>query len=221
MQLLIGADQPLDHRPHLRRQPEGPGAGGGARTVEIERHLPAHDVGLLADLFRQGRAHRVGLVHQHAERGLERMGEVADLGARALDNLPVGVDELIDLGRQRRDVLRKFAGDALGLAAADAGHPFLQHPERPQAEPDGERGRADQRQRQRQERRRERPFEAPLLALDLVGVGCDLDQEASLVAGVDLALDHPQFMPARSDHVAAENGARIAHRGQVRQLSRE
>ena len=88
------------------------------------------------------------------------MGEIADLGARALDDLPVGVDELIDFGRQRRDVLRKFAGDALGLAAPDRGHAFLQHSERPQAEADRERRRADQRQRQRQERRSERPFEA-------------------------------------------------------------
>ena len=54
------------------------------------------------------------------------MGEIADLGARALDDLAIGVDQLIDLGRQRSDVLRKFAGDMFGLAAADCGHPFPQ-----------------------------------------------------------------------------------------------
>ena len=123
--------------------------------------------------------------------------------------------QLIDFGRQRRDVLRKFAGDAFGLAAADRRHPFLQHPQRAQAEADRERRRADQRQRQRQEGRRERPFEAALLALDHVGVGGDLDQIAPFVAGVDLALDHPQLVPARPDHVAAEDRAVILADGEA------
>ena len=55
MQLLVSADEPLDDRLHLRRCAKGPGAGGGARAVEIERHLPAHDLGLFAHLFRQAR----------------------------------------------------------------------------------------------------------------------------------------------------------------------
>ena len=92
VQLLEGADEPLDDWLHLRRRAKGPGAGGGARAVEIERHLPAHDLGLFAHLLRQARALRIGFVHQHAERRLERMGEIADLGARALDDLAVGVD---------------------------------------------------------------------------------------------------------------------------------
>ncbi len=56
------------------------------------------------------------------------MGEIANLGARALDDLAVGVNQLIDLGRQRSDVLRKFACDMFGLAPADRGHPFTEDP---------------------------------------------------------------------------------------------
>ena len=150
------------------------------------------------------------------------MGEIADLGARALDDLAVGVDQLIDLGRQRSDVLRKFARDMFGLSAADRGHPFPQDPQRTQAESNRKRRRADQRQRQRQERRREPQFEAALLGLDHVGVGGDLHQKAPVVAGVDLALDHPQLMPARADRIAAENRAVIVpDRDQLRQLGRE
>ena len=50
-----------------------------------------------------------GFVDDHAERRLQRMGEIADLGARALDDLAIGVEQQIDLGGERRDVLRKFA----------------------------------------------------------------------------------------------------------------
>ena len=73
----------LDDRLHFRRNAKGPGAGGGACAVEIERHLPAHDLGLFAHLFRQGGAHRIRFVHQNAERRFERMGEIADLRARS------------------------------------------------------------------------------------------------------------------------------------------
>ena len=68
------------------------------------------------------------------------MGEIADLRPRALDDLTIGVDQLVDFGRQRGDVLRKFAGDALGLAAADRGHPLPQDPQRTQAESNRKRG---------------------------------------------------------------------------------
>ena len=98
------------------------------------------------------------------------MGEIADLRAGALDDLAIGVDQLIDLGRERGDVLRKFAGDMFGLAAADCRDAFPQDSQRAQAELNRERRRADQRQRQRQERRRERQFEATLLGLDHVAL---------------------------------------------------
>ena len=150
------------------------------------------------------------------------MREVADLRARAFDDFPVCVEQLVHFDRQRRDILRKVAGDSLGLAAADRRHPLLQHSKRPQAEADGERGRADQRQRQRQEGRRERPLEALLLRLDHIRIGGDLDEIAPLIAGVDLAFDDPEFMAARPDPVAAEDRAVIfADRHEMGKLGRK
>ena len=109
-----------------------------------------------------------------------------------------------------------------GLAAADRGDAFPQDPEWAQAETNRKRRRANERQRQSQKCRRERSFEAQLLGLDHVGVGGDLHEVSSVVAGVDLALDHPQLMSARTDRVAAKHGAVIVPDwDQLRQLGRE
>ena len=79
-----------------------------------------------------------------------------------------------------------------GLAAANRGDSVLKDAQRTEAEAHSKRGRADQRQRQRQKCRRQCPFEAVLLRLHHLGVGRDLDQITPLVAGVDLAFDHPE-----------------------------
>jgi hypothetical protein len=47
------------------------------------------------------------------------MGEIADLGAGAFQDLAIGVEEQIQLARQRRDVTRVFARDALRLPLPD------------------------------------------------------------------------------------------------------
>ena len=141
------------------------------------------------------------------------MGEVADLSAGPLHDLPIGVDELVHLDCERRNVLRKFAFDAIRFSPSDSGDPLAQHAKRPQSVADGERRRTDQRHRERQEGPRERPFEAALLRLDDIGVGGHLDEKAPLFAGVDLALDHTQFVSAGSDDIAAENVAVIRRYG--------
>ncbi len=87
--------------------PDRPGARRRARAIEIEAHLPAHHVCLLAHLFGERRTAGVGFVDDDAERRLQRMGEIADLRARALDDLAIGVEQQIDLGGERRDVLRE------------------------------------------------------------------------------------------------------------------
>ena len=131
------------------------------------------------------------------------MGEIADLGARALDHGAIGLEQQIDLGGERRDVLREVAADALGLAAADRRQALLQHAQRPEAETHRQRGRAEQRHRQHQEGRGERVFELLDLGLDHVGVGGDLDEIAPLVVSVDLALDHAQRLVAGADDITA------------------
>ena len=47
------------------------------------------------------------------------MGEIADMGARALDDLAIGFDERVGLARERRDLDRKAALQPLGGAGAD------------------------------------------------------------------------------------------------------
>ena len=54
------------------------------------------------------------LVDDDRQRRLERMGEVADMGAGALDDLAVGLEQRVGLARQRRDLDRKVALQPLG-----------------------------------------------------------------------------------------------------------
>ena len=49
------------------------------------------------------------------------MREIADMGARALDDLAVGVDQRIGLARERLDLDREAAFEPLGGAGADGG----------------------------------------------------------------------------------------------------
>src|SRR5271165_5348015 len=104
VQFLERAHQTLDDRLDVGHDADGPRPRGGARAVEVEGHLLAHDFGLLAHLAWQGRTRRIGLVDEHAERGLQRVSEIADLRARALDNLTIGVDELVYFRRERGDI---------------------------------------------------------------------------------------------------------------------
>ena len=67
------------------------------RPIEMVRDLDAHDLGLLHDLVGQRPLMRSGLVADHAQRSLERMGEIADMGARPIDDLAVGLDQRVQL----------------------------------------------------------------------------------------------------------------------------
>ena len=60
------------------------------------RHLIPHHIGLLQDLGGEG-IYPVGgcLVDDDGERRLDGVGEIADMGTRALDDLAVGVDQRV------------------------------------------------------------------------------------------------------------------------------
>ena len=60
---------------------------------------------------------RRSLVDHHRQRRLQRMRQIADMGARALDDLLVGVDQLIGLARKRRDLFGECASQPLGVPA--------------------------------------------------------------------------------------------------------
>ena len=61
------------------------------------------------------------------------MGEIADLGARPLHNIALGDEQQVELGGERRDLQREFAGDLLRLAAPHRDHFAPKLPQRPQA----------------------------------------------------------------------------------------
>ena len=77
-----------------------------------------------------------GLVDDDGERRLDGVGEIADMGARALDDLAVGVDQRVGLARQRRDLDGKLAFQPFGAAGADVGDRFRNALERRQPEAD-------------------------------------------------------------------------------------
>ena len=110
-------------------------ARGEPRALEMARDLVAHDVGLFEDLCGERiAAARRRLVDHHRQRRLQRMRQIADMGARALDDFFVGVDQGIGFARQRRDLFGKFAGEPFGGAGADSGKAVGDALERRQAE---------------------------------------------------------------------------------------
>ena len=120
------------------------------------------------------------------------MREIADLRAGALDHVAIGLDEQVQLARQRREIARKNALDLLVLAAADRRHAVLQSPQRAQAVAQLHGGGGDEDDGQHGEGNEQRQFEARHLRLDLVGRRGDLNEVDALVAGIDDPLDHAQ-----------------------------
>ena len=145
--LVKSARQRFDDRLQLRRGAGGRRARRRASAVEVEADLAGHHARLLVHFFGKRRTAGFRLVDQHAERRFQRMREVADLGAGAFDDFTVGVEQQVDLGGERRDVLGKLAHDPYRFAAADRRQPLAQRAQRPQSEPHRQRRRADQRHR--------------------------------------------------------------------------
>ena len=124
-----------------------------AGALQMVRDLVAHHVGLLQHLARERiGAMRGGLVDDDRQRRLDGVGEIADMGARALDDFAIGVDQRVGLARQRRDLDREFALQPFGAAGADVGDGFRDAFQRRKTEADLEdRG---QQQHDRRARRR-------------------------------------------------------------------
>ncbi len=122
------------------------------------------------------------------------MREIADMGARAIDDLAIGVDQRIGLARERRHLDRKIAFQPLGLARADGREPLRNALERREAEADLEGRGQQQHDREHREGRDQRAVEGARLLVDLGGVARHRDQEAAFVAEIDDALDHAQAL---------------------------
>ena len=128
-------------------------ARGDPRALQMMRDLVAHHIGLLQNLARERIGGvRGGLVDDDRQRRLDGVGEIADMGARALDDFAVGVDQRIGLARQRRDLDRKFAFEPFGAAGADIGDRFRNALQRRKPEADLE----DRGQQQHDRRARQR-----------------------------------------------------------------
>ena len=132
-------------------------AGRHAGAVEVEIDLVGHDLGLLGDLARERARVLAGLVVDDGERRLEGMRQVADVGARALDDVLVGLEERVELLLQRLDLVGQVDIEPRRLAGADGGQALLHLGQRQQAEADleqrdGEQADAGQRQGEREAR---------------------------------------------------------------------
>jgi hypothetical protein len=148
----------------------------GATTPGTEREAAAR--ARQNDVRRIGLAavgEAVGLVGEHRERRLERMGEIAGLGAGAQHHLRVELEQIVEVVDQRLHLGGKSAGQLRRFAGANRTQRAPQPRHRLQAELHLQDRRGDQQGRQQKERQRERHGEGRQHAVDHRGVRADLD----------------------------------------------
>ena len=148
------------------------------------------------------------------------MREIADMGARAIDDLAVGVDQRIGLAHQRRDLDREAAFEPFRRAGADRGEALGDALERRQAVAHLEGRGQQQHDRQHREGGDQRAVEGAHLLVDLGGVAGDRHDEAALVAEVDGALDHAQALVLGTVDIALAGAARRRGGGAIVEMRR-
>ncbi len=134
------------------------------------------------------------LVDHDRERRFERMREIADMGARALDDFAVGVDQRVGLARQRRDLDREFAFSRSARPERMAAR--LSEMRLSGASPKRTCNAVVKQQRHGERRKghADGAIETVGLVVDLRGVAGDRDQIAAVVAEIDIALDEAQLL---------------------------
>ena len=130
------------------------------------------------------------------------MGEVANVGTRARDDLAVGLNQRVGFARERRHLDREAAFEPLGGARADRSQAGRDAIERRQAEADLERRDQQKHDTEDGKSRDQRAVEAARFVVDLDSVAGDRHQKSPLVAEVDGALDQPQVLLFRALHIA-------------------
>ena len=198
------------------------GAGGATGPVEIETDLVAHDVGLLLDLVGEPALVTGGLVVEDAQGSLQGVGEVADLGAGALDDLGVGLDHEIELAGDRLDLLGIVAADAVAVALADRVELAAQELKGAEAVAHLDDDRAEEAQAKDAEDEHEGIRVSPDLALQLVEVAGDENRVLGVAAFESVALlDAAQLGGVGVEEVEAGDALAVARReldGARRQL---
>ena len=167
--------------------------------------LVTHQLRLFDDFSGKRAIFLTRFVGDDAERRLERMGEIADMGARPVDDLAVGLDQGIELLLERPDLGGKFAPEPLRIARADRSKVMADGAERREAEADLEQRRHHEPEPEHAECSNQHHAELAEVAFDLgriagdgVGIGSGLS-----ACRPDLALDHAQALVLRARRVGA------------------
>ena len=105
-------------RRHRRAVDDAVALRGDAGALQIVLDLRLHGRRLVGDQPALVAAERAAFVEQHGQRRLQRMGEVADLRARALDDALVVLDQRVGLVGERLDLGREAAVEPLRRALA-------------------------------------------------------------------------------------------------------
>ena len=128
------------------------------------------------------------------------MREIADMGARPVDDLPIGLDQGIELLLQRPDLGGKLALQTLRLAGADRRKIVPDSAQRREPEPDLEQRCHHEAKPKHPECRDQHDAEFGKILVDLrriigdrIGIGCGLR-----AGRLDLALDDAQALILRA-----------------------
>ncbi len=71
-------------------------------------YLISHDRDLLAHFFGGGIVAAGRFIEQNRKRRFQRVREIADMRARAIDDFAVRIQQRVDFARERRDFVGKF-----------------------------------------------------------------------------------------------------------------
>ncbi len=126
------------------------GARGGAGAAQVVVDLILHHPGLFAHHVGQNARRRPRLGQHDGQRRLQRMGQIADVGALALDRLLVVRQQAVDLFGQGLDFQRITALDPVRAPLAHIGNLVAQIEQGAQAHPHLNEHRRDQPRTQQQ-----------------------------------------------------------------------
>ena len=130
------------------------------------------------------------------------------MGAGALDDLAVRLDQRIGFARERRDLLGETSLQPFGAAGADRREALGNALQRREAEAHLEHRGEQEHDRQHAEGDRDRAIEGLRLVLDLERIARDRDPVAPLLAEIDGALDQAQALVLGARHVALARAVR-------------
>ena len=114
MHLAHDAGERGDRRLDRRHDAEHVGLRGDLRAVQMVLDLAAHDLRLLGHLCASGPLAFSVSFCRTASGVFKRVREIADMRARALHDLAVGIDERVQVRDQRLDLARIVAFEVRG-----------------------------------------------------------------------------------------------------------